>query len=53
MIYRRESTFTNVNKQTLDANLVYKGDRAPVKTSYLKYVKLALAVEVTKQQNYV
>ena len=35
MIYRRESAFTNVTKQTLDANLVHKGDRAPVKTSYL------------------
>ena len=38
MIYCRESTFTNVNKQTLNTNLVHNGDRAPVKTSYLKYV---------------
>ena len=38
MIYRRESAFTNTNKQTLDTNLVYKEDCTPVK-------------RVTKQQN--
>ena len=38
MIYRREPAFTNVTKQTLDTNLAHKGDRAPVKASYLKYV---------------
>ena len=38
MIYRRESAFTNVTKQTLDTNLVYKEDCTPVK-------------RVTKQQN--
>ena len=38
MIYRRKSAFTNVTKQTLDTNLVHKGDCTPVKTSYLKYV---------------
>jgi len=37
-IYRRESAFTNVNKETLDTNLVHKGDRAPLKSVYLKYV---------------
>ena len=38
--YQWVSAFTNENKQTLDTNLVHKGDRAGVKISYLKYVTL-------------
>ena len=52
MIYRRESAFTNVTKQTLDTNLVHKGDCTPVKTSNTlrALFKLALCIEVTNQQ---
>ena len=47
MIYRRESAFTNVTKQTFDTNLVHKGDYTPVQTSNTLRVlfKLALYIE--------
>ena len=51
MIYRRESTFTNVNKQTLYTNLVHKGDRAPVKTSYLKFITRIIYANVIQWGN--